>query len=89
MNYIGMPMGMWVLFRKSFRDNLVSVLGFTDQEADQISMKAKQKYKEIISKLPEFEKGDWFKMNIVNCAMFSSFLLSMEKKPDIEKLRDY
>ena len=89
MNYIGMPAGMWVLFRKSFRDNLVSVLHFTDQEADQIAVSAKQKYKEIINRLPEFEKDDWFRMNIVNCAVFSSFLLCMKTKPDIEQLKEY
>ncbi len=28
MKYIGMPAGMWALFEKSFREKLVSVLGF-------------------------------------------------------------
>ena len=53
MNYIGMPMGMWALFRGSFRDKLVSVLGYSEKEADQITASAKQKYREIIKKLPE------------------------------------
>lgn len=89
MKYSGMPLGMWILFRKSFRDNLVAVLGYTDQEADQIAASARQKYKEIINRLPEFEKDDRFRMNIVNCALFSAFLLSMETKPDVERLSDY
>ena len=33
MKYIGMPLGMWLLYRKSFREHLVSVLGCTEQEA--------------------------------------------------------
>ena len=89
MKYIGMPSGMWLLFKKSFREQLVTVLGFSDREADVITAAARLKYKEIIGRLPEFEKADRFKMNIVNCAMFSAFLLSMEKKPDVERAADY
>ena len=86
MKYMGMPLGMWLLYRKSFREHLVSVLGCTEQEAREITEKAKPKYREIIEKLPEFEKGDRFEMNIVNCAMLCAFLLSMEDRPNVEKL---
>lgn len=89
MKYAGMPMGMWALFQSSFRKHLVSDLGFSDQEAKAITKAAKPKYREIIKKLPEFEKGDRFNLNIVNCAMFSAFLLSMKKQPDVERLTDY
>ena len=83
MKYTGMPMGMWALFSKSFRDQLVSTLGFPKSEAAEITALAKPKYKEIIGRLPEFEKRDRFKMNIVNCAMLSAFLLSMKNRPGI------
>ena len=86
MKYMGMPLGMWLLYRKSFRDHLVSVLGCTPREAEEITAKAKPKYREIIEKLPEFEKDDRFQMNIVNCAMLCAFLLSMEKRPNVETL---
>ena len=33
MKYAGMPIGMWILFRRSFRNHLVSVLGLTETEA--------------------------------------------------------
>ena len=89
MKYIGMPMGMWALYKRSFRSHLVSVLGFNENEAARITAAAKPKYKEIIAKLPEFEKEDRFKLNIVNCALFASFLLSMEQKPDVERLTTY
>ena len=89
MKYTGMPMGMWVLFSKSFRDKLISVFGYGAKEADQISKAAKARYRTIIAGLPEFEKADRFRMNIVNCAMLSVFLLSMEKKPEVERLTDY
>ena len=89
MKYSGMPGGMWALFGKSFRDKLISVLGYDKGEADKISKAANARYKEIIGRLPEFEKADRFRMNIVNCAMLSAFLLGMEKKPDVERLTDY
>ena len=89
MRYIGMPMGMWVLFGKSFHDHLVSVLGYSQKEADRITAAVKPKYREIIASIPEFEKTDRFRINIVNCAMLSAFLLSMRRKPDLERLTEY
>ena len=89
MKYIGMPMGMWVLFRRSFREKMVSVLGYDERRAALITREAKPRYRKIIAKLPEFEKADRFKMNIVNCAMLSAFLLSMETKPPVEQLTEY
>ncbi len=89
MKYAGMPFGMWVLYKKSFQDHLVSVLGFSKNEAARIAANANPKYREIIKELPEFEKEDRFKMNIVNCALFSSFLLNMKEKPAVEKLTDF
>ena len=77
MKYIGMPMGMWLLFHRSFREEMLGVLGFSESAATETEKKALPKYKEIIARLPEFEKADRFKMNIVNCAMLSSFLLSV------------
>ena len=89
MKYMGMPLGMWLLYRKSFRERLVSVLGFSPREAEKIAEKAKPKYREIIEKLPEFEKGDRFQMNIVNCALLCAFVLSMERRPTVQQLTDF
>ena len=74
---------MWALYKRSFQKHLVSVLDLSENNAKRITAAAKPKYKAIIKKLPKFEKKDRFKMNIVNCAMFASFLLSMKKKLDI------
>ena len=89
MKYFGMPMGMWALFSKSFRQQLTVVFGYDTATARAITQKAKPKYKEIISTLPEFERADQFKMNIVNCAMISAFILSMPKRPEVGPLTDY
>ena len=89
MKYFGMPMGMWLLFAGSFRDKLSEVFGYDAGTAADVIRKAKPKYKEIISDLPEFEKADRFKINIVNCAMLCAVILSMPRRPDVERLTDY
>ena len=89
MKYTGMPLGMWTLFAGSFRKHLSSVLGYDSKTAGTITAKAKQRYKEIIRSLPEFEKADRFRMNIVNCAMLSAFLLNLPEKPTLEKATAY
>lgn len=33
MKYIGMPMGMWMVFHKSFRKNLTEVLKYDEKES--------------------------------------------------------
>ena len=55
--YFGMPFGMWTLFSPSFRNQLTAVLGYDADAAKAITKKAKPKYREIISELPESEKG--------------------------------
>lgn len=89
MKYIGMPMGMWALFGKSFERNLVAELGLDANTAEAVTLKSKRKYKEIIAKLPEFDKADRFKMNIVSCAMLSAFVLNMAERPDVKRLTEY
>lgn len=89
MKYIGMPMGMWVLFAKSFQKQLTDTLGYDANTAKKITKTAKPKYKEIIADVPEFEKADRFKMNLVNCAMLGAFILSMPERPKVEPLTEY
>ena len=89
MKYAGMPMGMWVLFSGSFQKQLAAVLGHDAGSAKAITKKAKPQYRHIIRRLPEFEKADRFKMNIVNCAMLGAFILSMPQRPAVDRLTDY
>ena len=89
MKYAGMPAGMWLLFAGSFRKHLSSDFNYDKETARAVAAKAKPKYREIIGKLPEFEKTDRFKMNIVSCATLSAFVLSMKEKPSVEKLTEY
>ena len=78
-----------MLFAGSFRKNLVDVLKYDAETASSITGKAKQKYRSIINRLPEFEKGDRFKMNIISCAMLCAFFLSMPAKPSVDDATEY
>ena len=73
MKYIGMPFGMWALFAPSFRKQLTAVFGYDADTARDITKKAKPRYK----------------ANLVNCAMIGAFILSMPKRPDVERLTVY
>ena len=89
MKYAGMPSGMWLVFSGSFREKLTTVLGFDEETAKTITKNAKPKYKELIADIPEFEKEDMFKMNIVNAAMIAAFILNMPQRPSVDALTDY
>lgn len=89
MRYAGMPSGMWLVFARSFQTHLVSVLGYDKDEAKQICAAAKPRYRSIIRGLPTFERKDRFAINIVNCALFSSILLSLPKRPSLEEAVTY
>ena len=89
MKYTGMPSGMWILFSGSFRKHLSPVYGYDPETAKAITDRAKQSYKEIIGHLPEFEKEDRFRMNIVSCAMLSAFLLNLPERPTVEQTTEY
>lgn len=89
MKYAGMPFLMWALFKKSFCKNLTTVFGLDKPQSKSVMKKAKTEYKEIIAKLPEFEKDDRFTMNIVSGAMLAAIVLNMPERPDVEKLTVY
>ncbi len=89
MIYFGMPFVMWALLAPSFRKQLTAVFGYETERAKAITRKAKSEYRRIIAGLPEFEKGDRFKMNLVNAAMVGAFVLSMPERPDVERLTIY
>ncbi len=89
MQYIGMPLGMWMLYKRSFRTHLQTTLGCTKQEAKAVTKEAKPKYKQILARVPEFEKEDRFKMNLVNCALLVAFVRSMQTRPTVEALTGF
>ncbi len=89
MKYMGMPSVMWQLFCRSFEKNLTAVFGISKTDAKFTMAKAREKYKNIIGDLPEFERGDRFQMNIVGCAMLAAVVLNMPERPSVETLTVY
>lgn len=89
MKYTGMPFGLWLVFAKSFERNLTDVFDLTPTEAVSVMTRAKKKYKEIIGNIPEFEKGDRFRMNIIGAVMLAALVLNMPTRPDVERLTVY
>lgn len=89
MKYVGMSLAMWLLFGRSFEKNLTAVCELSKVDAKSTMVKAKKKYKEIIARLPYFEKGDRFRMNIISAAMLAAVVLSSPERPDVEKLTVY
>ncbi len=80
---------MWALFVGSFRSKLTEALGYDRPAAAEITKKARGQYRALIGKLPDFEKGDRFQMNIVSCAMLAAFVLSMPRRPEVDELTAY
>ncbi len=89
MKYIGMPFALWRLFCRSFEKNLTTVFGISKVDAKSTMAKVKEKYKERIENLPEFEKGDRFQLNIVSCAMLATVGLSMPERPEVDMFTEY
>lgn len=87
MKYTGMPMGLWVLFGKSFERNLITVFGL-----DGYAAKAKCRYKKIITELPKFEKEDRFAIKWLcqksGKSRFSDRDISAMKAPERLKAAD-
>lgn len=86
---MGLPQGMWLLYRGSFEGGMVTVLGLDAVAAKAVVHDAKPKYRELIAGLPEFERADRFKVNIVSCAILAAVILSMPKRPDVETLAEF
>ena len=86
MRTIGMPAGMWALFAGSFQRKLTDVLGYDRKTAARVTRAARREYRKLIGGLPDFEKGDRFRMNIVSCAMLAAFVLNMPRRPRVDEL---
>ena len=89
MRYVGMPVGMWLLFVRSFRRQLTAALGMDGATASRVTGDAKKRYKAIVAALPTFEKGDRFEMNILSCAMLCAFLKALPTEPTLEQVTTY
>ena len=78
---------MWAGYKGTFKKHLSETL--SEKNPDAVMKAAHKKYKEILSTVPEFDKGDRFLINIVSCALLSAVLLSVSKKYSVEEVRAY
>ena len=78
---------MWSGYKNTFKKHLSATL---NEPYSKVVMKAAhKKYKEILSDVDEFEKGDRFIINILSCAMLASVLLTVKNKYSVEEVRAY
>ena len=87
MKYGFMQKLMWAGYKGSFKKQLSETL--KESEPKEVIESAHKKYKEILSDVDEFEKGDGFLINILSCAMLSAVLLSVKNKYTVEEVRVY
>lgn len=86
MNYFFMPMAMWNIFQKSFRNNLHL---FNVKNPTDVMKKAKQKYREIIEGIPQYGRNDILPATIMSAATLASIYLSLPEKPDVVHVEEY
>ena len=61
MKYVGMPLGMWLLFVNSFRRELTDTLNLDKTQAKALTASAKHHYQVIIRDLPDFKRMTSFR----------------------------
>ena len=82
-----MPKLMWTVYKGTFKKQLSETL--REENPKDVMKSAHKKYKEILSDIDEFEKGDRFLINILSCAMLAAVLLSVKNKYTVEEVRLY
>ena len=82
MKYIGIPSGMWLLFRSSFQKNLSVVLGYDKATAKDTAVKARDMimglFKKIVS---QTRKPEGFQRRQASCALTRSCSARISKSP--------
>ena len=78
---------MWACYKGTFKKQLSETL--REENPREVMKSARKKYKEILSDVDEFDKGDRFLINILSCAMLSAVLLSVKNKYTLEEVKTY
>ena len=71
------PWGCGSSLQGRFERQLRAVFGLSPEGARQVRRAAKTRCHAILQPLPEFAAAEQFKMDLVNCAMLSAFVLSI------------
>lgn len=86
MKYGFMPKVMWACFKGSFERELYRL---SKADTKNVMHKAAKRYREILTPIPEFEKGDRFLINILSASMLAAVYLELPEKPDIRQVEDF
>lgn len=74
----------WTVFKGGFERELKNTLGISDTKT--VMKKAHKKYREMLESVQPFERRTRFISNITLASMLGGIYLSLDKKPDIEKM---
>lgn len=74
----------WRVFKGGFERELKNTLGISDTKT--VMKKALKKYREMLESVQPFERRTRFISNIILASILGSVYLSLDKKPDIEKM---
>ena len=81
-----MPRLMWTVFRGSFTRELPKI---TREAPKPLMERAYRRYREILTTIPEFEKGDRFLVNFLGASMLPAVLLELPEKPPVKAVEEY
>lgn len=87
MKYDAMARLYWTVFKGGFERELTNTLGIADTKA--VMKKARKKYREMLESVQPFERKTRFISNIIIASILGSVYLSLDEKPDIEKMTVY
>lgn len=78
----------WQVSAPSYKNSL-SIIGVPDIKTDMVMKAAKQRYGEILNKIPVFGKNDILFINLLSATMLAAVYLSLDNKPDIDLMKQY
>lgn len=78
----------WQVSAPSYKKGL-AIIGVPDVKTGVVMKKAKQRYGEILNKIPTFGKNDVLFINLLSASMLAAVYLSLDNKPDIEQMKQY
>ena len=84
MKYDFMARAFWLVFRGGYEYELKNTLGV--ENTKDVMKKAHRKYKEMLLSVQPFERRTRFISNIMIASILGSIYLTLEEKPEIEKM---
>ena len=84
MKYDMMARLYWTVLKGGFERELNTTLGISDTRA--VMKRVHKKYREMLESVQHFERKTRFISNIILASILGSVYLSLDKKPDIEKM---